>query len=257
MEQLDELVRYYENEGQEELRLHPDSLQHLELEVAQKYLAQYLPAPVRVLDSCAGTGVYAYWLAGRGHRVVAGDIVSHNVEKMRKNKAEAALLEDIYEGDATDLSRFADESFDAVLCMGALYHMQAPESRRAALAESLRVLRSGGLLFATYMNRYAVILNNLQPDMDNIAEVLRFATLGREGIYYASTAGEMEALVRQVGFAPCCHLALDGPACFLVETAKLLTPQGFARWKEYHFAVCEEQSLIGSSYHNMIIAKKE
>ena len=256
VDNLDDLIHFYENEGQEELRLNPAGVHSLEYLTAQKYLARYLPPGSRVLDSCAGTGAYAFWLAQQGHRVTAGDIVPYNADLMLVKQQQTPVLEHIYLGDATDLSAFADGQFDAVLCMGALYHMQDADSRRAAVRESVRVLRPGGLVFATTMNRYAVILNNLQPDMGNIDDVMRFVRDGTEGIYYASTPGEAEALMESGGFVKKTHVALDGPVCFLRHTAGILADEGFARWKEYHFAVCEDASLLGSSYHNLYIGRK-
>lgn len=253
----EQLRRFYEEEAPEELRLHPSSVQHLEYRTATRYLDRYLPQPAAVLDNCAGTGIYAFYLAGRGHRVTAGDLVARNVEVMqRQNAAGEHALENIYEGDALAMPQFADGSFDAVLCMGALYHLHTEEQRLLALREALRVLRPGGLLFASYMNRYGVILNNLQPDLGNRDDMLRFAATGEEGVFYASTAGDTAALMEKAGAGPVCHLALDGPAYFLAHTAGLLDAEGLARWPEVHFALCEEPSLLGASYHNLYIGRK-
>lgn len=255
MNPTEELVHFYETDCPEELRLCADSFQHLELETAQKYMRKYLNTPCRLLDSCAGTGVYAFWLASLGHNVTAGDIVGINIEKIKADNA-SARLQEIYQGDADDLSRFADESFDAVLCMGALYHMKTQGERAKAISESMRVLRRGGLLFATYMNRYGVLLNNLDADMDNLGYVLNFAKTGDEGVFYASAPSEAEKLLTDAGLNVLSHIALDGPALFLTQTSKILNGNGFEKWKEYHFLVCEEPSLLGMSYHNMLIAEK-
>lgn len=256
MEPRDELRRFYENEGREEHRLAPNSIQHLEFLTAVRYLDRHLPKNSKVLDSCAGSGVYAYHLARQGHAVTAGDLIPYNVERILASRGDAPALAAVHQLDAANLSRFEDASFDAVLCMGALYHLLNEADREKAVAESLRVLRPGGVFAATYMNRYAVILNNLTPELENLDDMLQFSKRGVEGIFYASTPEEMKGLMADFGVEKLCHIPLDGMAFFLVHTAGLVQPSAFERWKEYHFAVCEDESNLGSSYHCIFIGRK-
>lgn len=256
MKDLKQLEKFYEDDGKEELRLQESSPQYIEFLVATKYLSQSLPPSARILDSCAGTGVYAFYLAEQGHRVTAGDVVRRNVEILRTIQEKSPLLAGVYEGDALDLSRFPPGSFDAVLCMGALYHLHAPADRRLVVEESLRLLPEGGLFACTYMNRYAVILNNMAGSLDNIGEVLEFVQRGVEGIFYASTPEETAGLMGACGLEPVCHVALDGMAAYLRESAGILDDTGLRRWRDYHLAVCEVPSLLGSSYHNLFIGRK-
>ena len=250
-----DLERFY-NENPEELRLKADGAQHLEFETAMRLMLRFLPDKADVLDSCAGTGRYAFELAKLGCRVTAGDIVQRNVELMLAEQKKTPRLAEIYKGDALDLSRFGDESFDAVLLMGALYHLQREDDRLAAVKEALRVLRSGGLLIISYMNRYGVILCDSEGSLDNLDDIIRFAKDGREGVFYAATPEEMSALISRCGFQILSHAALDGMSGFMHRSAGLLNEQGFRRWEKYHTLTCEVQSLLGTSYHNIIISEK-
>ncbi len=256
MGRFEQLRSFYENEGKEELRLLKDGPQYLEFLTASRYLQQVLPPHSRILDSCAGTGVYALFLAEQGHKVTAGDLIPYNVQQMEHLQKGRPLLEEVYCGDALDLSRFSDESFDVVLCMGALYHLHEAADRRKVIAESLRVLRPNGLLVCTYMNRYAVILNDAFGDVENIEEILSFAQEGKEGIFYASTPEESEQMLRDFGVEILHHAALDGVSNFLHSTTGLINETGLKRWYAYHFAVCEVPSLLGYSYHNLLIGRK-
>jgi hypothetical protein len=58
------------------------------------------------------------------------------------------------------------------------------------------------------------------------------------------------------GVVTVAHAGLDGMACFMSQTSRLLNKKGAERWRRYHFAVCETPSLLGYSYHNMYIGKK-
>lgn len=256
MNQLEELYSFYENEGKEELRLVENGFHYLERLTASHYLNQVLKPNSRILDSCAGSGVYALDLVERGHRVTAGDIVPRNVELIKQAAQKNHSLEEIYCGDALDLSRFGSESFDAVLCMGALYHLDEEKDRRRVLEESVRVLRPGGFLFCTYMNRYAVILNNTVGSVENIQEILSFSKEGKEGIFYASTPEESQALMADLNLEIMNHVALDGISNFLYATTGRIDEEGLHRWYDYHFSVCEVPSLLGYSYHNLLIGRK-
>lgn len=251
------LINFYETCGQENYRLQKNSVHYVEFITASKYFHELFPPHAKILDNCAGTGAYAFHLAERGHQVTAGDIVPLNVELMQTKQAENPILHDIYLGDTLDLSRFPNETFDVVLCMGAFYHLQTESERLQALQENLRVLKKGGIFVASYMNRYGVILGDSRGDLDNLEEIIAFADKGMEGIFYASTPKEMEQFFSRHGLEKIKHIALDGMSIFMMETAKLLNQKGFERWIQYHLKVCEEESLLGSSYHGMWIGKKQ
>ena len=58
--------------------------------------------------------------------------------------------------DATDMSMFADESFDVVFNMGPFYHLIDEDQRNKCMEESLRVLKKGGLIFIAYISRHYI-----------------------------------------------------------------------------------------------------
>jgi SAM-dependent methyltransferase len=82
-------------------------------------------------------------LIERGARYTGVDISEAGVERARANGFEARVIE-----DAGHLP-FADGGFDGVICAEVFEHLFDP---RAAAAEIFRVLRPGGVLFATVPN---------------------------------------------------------------------------------------------------------
>ena len=153
---MDQICEYYAHYS-EESRLF-DCNQHLsEYLVTMHLLQKYLPIHgTQVLDCCAGTGAYAFALAREGTRVTAGDLVSGNVAKMQAHP-DACLLDNTYVSSAADLSMFQKDSFDAVLCMGALYHLPANERQRC-MQECLRALKQTGMLVIAWHSIYALAL---------------------------------------------------------------------------------------------------
>ena len=155
--ELDVVVRHYEG-IREEHRL-TGGLAELELVRTREVLRRHLPpAPARVLDVGGGTGVHARWLLADGYEVHLVDITPRHVERARAELAGAGLNAAV--GDARRLDA-PDESFDAVLLLGPLYHLGERVDRAAALAEAGRVVRPGGLVAAAAISRFASLFDGL------------------------------------------------------------------------------------------------
>ena len=114
------------------------------LEVHLRLLREHIRKGDRVLDAGAGPGRFTLELARLGARVVVGDISPAQLEL---NAEKTASVNDSIESrellDITDLGRFPDGSFDAVLCYGGPLSYVVGEADRA-LAELLRVTKGGG-----------------------------------------------------------------------------------------------------------------
>ena len=62
------------------------------------------------------------------------------------------------EGDARTADETAQGPFDHVLLMGPLYHLQTESDRVKAVDVGLRLLKSGGLLYASFINLYSGLI---------------------------------------------------------------------------------------------------
>jgi len=104
--------------------------------------------PGIVLDVGSGPGVIGDHLRPLGFRYVAADAsVGMAHECRRRSGADTGRFSSAARAEALP---FADAAFDAVTVLGALEYMEAPES---ALAECRRVLRPGGTLVLSLLNR--------------------------------------------------------------------------------------------------------
>ena len=108
-------------------------------------IARYLPAaPAEIIDVGGGTGAYAFWLAGRGHRVHLVDLVPRHIEiAAAQQTTHGPALTSMTVGDARHLA-FSDGFADLIVLAGPLYHLIEREERIRALQESHRVLRREG-----------------------------------------------------------------------------------------------------------------
>lgn len=139
----------------------------LEFAINRAWIGKFLPPPgSSVLDIGGGPGRYSLWLAGQGYRVTLADLSPDLLAVAREKATEDGVeLEAIVEANAIDLSPFEDRSFDAVLCLGPLYHLLAEEDRRRAAREVFRVLRPGAPVFAAFLNRLQILRVVVDPEV--------------------------------------------------------------------------------------------
>jgi ubiquinone/menaquinone biosynthesis C-methylase UbiE len=120
---------------------------------------RYLPPNGRIVDVGGGTGTHAAHLAEAGYEVTLVDPIQIHLDMaLERARSSEDWTFEVHRGDATELP--ADEaSCDAVLLMGPLYHLIDPTDRQAALRETRRVLRPGGVILAEVICRHAWVLD--------------------------------------------------------------------------------------------------
>lgn len=158
MKTIDKDVLAGYNAGIEKGRLHTD-LGLIEFERTKEILIQTLPLPPAVVyDIGGGYGEYSFWLASLGYEVHLYDISEQNIEMSKDlSKGYSANLKTMEVADARNINR-PNESADAVLFLGPLYHIVDYGERQLALKECRRLLKPGGLLYTAAITRYATTL---------------------------------------------------------------------------------------------------
>ncbi|HUB40218.1 MAG TPA: methyltransferase domain-containing protein [Streptosporangiaceae bacterium] len=155
-----DLHTYYER-GQEADRLARTGAGRLEFERTQEIVLRHLPPPpATVADIGGGPGRYSVWLAALGYRVVHRDIVPMHVDQVQAAAAAAGVAVDAAVGDARGLD-LGDETVDAVLLLGPLYHLTRRADRVQALREAGRIARAGGPVFGAVISRWAARLDGM------------------------------------------------------------------------------------------------
>ncbi len=138
---------YYGEVFDEHVRLTTRSAQGpLEFQRTQQIIREHVRSG-RVLDVGGGAGIHSRALMDAGLAVEMIDPVPRHVEQAQAAGVSASV------GDARDLP-FPDDSFDAVIMLGPLYHLSSREDRLRALREAARVVRSGGVVLAAGLSRY-------------------------------------------------------------------------------------------------------
>ena len=102
--------------------------------------------------------MHSAWLLDDGYSVHLVDITPRHVEQAVTNLGDRGLTAE--RGDARQLSS-ADDSFDVVLLLGPLYHLQERADRVLALREARRVATPTGLVAIAAISRYASLFDGL------------------------------------------------------------------------------------------------
>ena len=259
---MDYLDKFYNITNEEDRLLSRHG--QVEYLTTMKYIKKYLEGILNptILEVGAGTGRYSVTLAKEGLQVTAVELVAHNLEIL-KSKLDGSEPIVALQGNALDLSTFANNTFDLTMLLGPLYHLYTKEDKIKALSEAVRVTKPGGYIFVAYcMNEPTVIqyvfgMNQLREVMDGM--------LLTDDWHCKSDPKEIFDLVRTEDIAeldaaiPVKRIKLvatDGASHYQRENIDAMDDETFGKWMDYHFAICERQDLIGASNHTLDILQK-
>ncbi len=259
----EELIKQYYEAYDEERRLLSKHGQ-VEYITTQKYIhacAQETGAK-NIIEIGAATGRYSIPLAKEGFDVTAVELIRHNLDIL-KSKLDGSEKLTALQGNALDLSRFADGSFDMALLLGPMYHLFTYEDRLQALKEAVRVTKKGGDILVSYCMNEPTVINFVFRDQhldyalgnDLLTETWHCKSEPKELFALARTE-DIAALDDAAGVTRVKLIATDGATNYMRETVDAMDDFTYAKWIEYHLAVCERQDLIGASHHVLDILRK-
>jgi S-adenosylmethionine-dependent methyltransferase len=241
-----------------------------EFAVTLRALHEHLPAPpAHVLDCGGGPGRYSIELAQRGYEVTLFDL-SPECLRLAQSKAQEAgvRLAGIEQGTATDLARFSEGAFDAVLLMGPLYHLLQEHERLQALSQARRVLTPGGMLFASFLSRYAALRwaaanepGHLLKEPQEAESMLTRGILPPRaeatGFFaYFAHPTEVRPLMARAGFEVITVLGVEGLVSMIEVGVNALSGDEWNAWVELNYRVADDPSLHGGVEHLLAIARK-
>lgn len=253
------LVKYYNkfNEDKRLTRRHGIVEFNTTIFYIKKYLKNYKNP--KILDLGAGTGAYSIFLSDLGYDVYAVELVKHNLMTLKKKNSKVHS----FLGNALDLSRFQDNSFDIVLIFGPMYHLISEDEKIKCLNEARRILCDEGIIFISYyMNEYGIITHGFK---DNYIEDALKDGLVDEDFHILSKEDDLYSFVRledinryneKAGFKRIEIIAQDGPSDYLRPIINKMDEETFQLFLQYHLKTCNKKELLGASSHVLDILRK-
>lgn len=167
---------------------------------------------------------------------------------------------EVTEGTAIDLSCYEDNSFDMTLVLGPLYHLYTEIDKKKAVEEALRVTRSGGYIYISYLTNDSVMLSYALKKHHLLEKGLfdenyKFHDKPEE-IFTTFHIEDFNQMMEPYPIDYITTVATDGLSNILNNYVNDLDEEEFKIWLDYHYKSCEKKDLIGYSSHVLYIGKK-
>lgn len=256
------VVDFYTSHCDEESRL-LSRHGRIEFLTTIKYVEKYLKENMKIFEIGAGTGRYSHYFARKGFDVDAVELVEHNIEVF-KSKTEPNENITIRQGNALDLSDYADNSYDVTLLFGPMYHLYTLDDQKKALSEAIRVTKPDGIIFVAYCMVDASLISEFRKG--RIQKLIEQGLLDGEtmethfppeGIFKLYTVDEIKNLSADFNAERLALIAADGFANHMTEELQSMSDKEYELYTKYHFSTCEREELLGYSNHTLDILRKK
>ena len=255
------LNKFYNEACDEDTRLDSKHRQ-LEFLTTDRYVQKYLKPGCRILEVGAGTGKYSLYYASKGYKVNSIEYVQYNLDIL-KSKITDEMDIVAEQGDAIDLSRYEDDTFDIALVLGPLYHLYTEEEVNKCISESKRVCKNDGIMMFAYlpndsiMISWALLKGHLKSGYDNKQFDENFKMISEPSeIMRAFYIDEIEKIMYSNEIEKITNISTSGVTPHFRNIIDDLSDEEFEIWKNYHFSSCERKEVQGYSTHMLYIGKK-
>ena len=253
-----ELVQEIYRRSDENSRLTKSRAAQVEFITNVKYIERYLTPNAKILDIGAGAGKYSLYFARKGYAVSALELADSNIAAFREKLTDKDTI-DLVQGNALDLSRYADESFDAVLLFGPLYHLHSEKDKLRCIAEAKRVCKPEGKLFFAFIANDIVILTmfDCHPNYFTDGAYNKETFKLDDFPFVFHTVEDCRSLLGSGGVRILHEVASDGVSELMREKINTMDDASYAQYLRYHDYICEKPECLGMSNHLLFVGEKQ
>ena len=230
--------------------------------ITRHYIGKYLRPGNRILEVGCGTGRYALHYTHAGYEVDALDLVESNLDVFRQKIGADDIVRPV-QGNALDLSRYPDASFDVTLVLGPMYHLFTEADKRQCLSEAVRVTKPGGHLFVAYCQFdasmiQAAFLNGMHDFLTehNLLDATHYLPISNpDGTFELYRKEWVDALTTELPVQRLHYVGTDMFAGYHAEAVDAMDAQMYERFLAYTLSICENPHLVGVSNHALDILR--
>ena len=205
---------------------------------------------MKILDLGAGTGAYSLALEKLGYEVTAVELTQKNLQTFREKLTGTERIQ-LHQGTATDLSFLGEESFDVVLLLGPLYHLEKETDRLRALMEVRRVMKKSSFLFVAFINHDMIPFTETRRS----PEWFKGDTYDHQSFrmmdvpFVFTTLEESRKMLQDCDLVIQKEIASDGMSELLAEEIDQMDKEAYQQYLAYHLLHCEDKEGLGRSNH--------
>ena len=255
-DETEQIQRTYEFFN-EDTRLNRSKAARVEFLTTVRYIERYLKPGNRILDVGAGAGEYSLYFARKGYEVCALELAENNIKAFQRKLSPEDRI-DLVQGNAMDLSRYGDDSFDVVLVFGPLYHLHREADRQKCISEAKRVCKLGGKLFFAFISNDMVILTEFsyRPDYFTAGDYDKETFRLEDFPFVFHTVDGCREMLRAGGVRILHEVAADGVSELLEDKINAMSDADYAQYLRYHAYICEKPEFLGMTNHLLFVGEK-
>lgn len=242
----------------------------LEFETTYHHIKNTISKKSKILDLGSGPGQYAFRLLKDGYKVHIADLSTENIQFAKEyaaNNKITLLGADVI--DAKDLSKYEDNSFDVILCLGPFYHLETYEERIKCINELNRVVRDNGFIFCAFIMNYApiydfmkripeAIVKNEQTLLDWYEKCCMDHQIDTNEFYisYFAKQDEIEQMFSISNFQKEYIFGCEGILNLRWNQIKTLDKNIQQKWIEFSYQFSKTSIGISNSEHIVYVGRK-
>lgn len=265
---MSSIEQYYDFEFDEWDRL---GRHKIEFEMTKRMLNRFIPEKSSILDVGGGPGRYSIYLAQKGHQVTLVDLCENLVQQAILHSKEAGVkLNACIQGNVLELNQLPlGTEYDAVLCMGPMYHLLEKSERIDAMNQCLDLLKKGGILIVSFISAYAPIIACLRTNLADIGQLKKdFLGYLQDGRHdsrakqdftdaYFINPNYIEPFMSGFGLKTLGIHAVESLGILAEEKLMQLPEEDFQDWLDVLETISVEPVQWGSCEHLLYIGRKE
>lgn len=241
----------------EDTRLNRSKAARVEFLTNVRYIEKYLKSGDKILDIGAGAGEYSLYFSRKGYEVSALELADNNI-KAFKNKLTREDTVNLAQGNALDLSRYEDNSFDIVLLFGPLYHLQNENDKQKCIDEARRVCKNTGKIFFAFISNDFVILTEFsyRPDYFLMGDYNKKTFALNNFPFVFHTVDACREMLKKGSIKILHEVASDGISELMAEKINRMDEGNYEQYLRYHFYICEKAEFLGMTNHLLFVGEK-